>query len=176
MYAIIETGGKQYRVTPGDVIEFERLPGNKGENITLDKVLLISGKDKTLVGRPYLSSAKLQAEIVEQDYKGEKLLTIKYIRRKQYRRTIGHRQMFTRVLVTKLEDGQGGNLDFDTAKRAEILTKASVKFSTRQADHQAKHMSAAGSEKPAKKVTAKKTTETKKAAPARKSSAPKKRS
>lgn len=163
MYAIIETGGKQYRVTTGDVVELERLPGNKGENITLDKVLLVSDKENTLVGKPYLSSAKLQGEIVEQDYKGDKILTIKYIRRKQYRRTIGHRQMFTRILVTKIEDGQGKKVEFDSAKRKEVLKKASVPFSTRQKDHQAKIMGSAEATKSAKKAAPRKV-----AAPAKK--------
>lgn len=140
MYAIIETGGKQYRVTPGDVLSLEKLDGNIGQTVTFDKVLLVGGKSdaQVLVGTPYVAQATLLAEIVEQA-KGEKILTIKYRRRKGYRRMMGHRQMLTRVLVTKLEDGKGQTLAFDAAKRADVLRKASVKFSSRQEKHEAQH-------------------------------------
>ena len=165
MYAIIETGGKQYRVTPGDVVSLERLQGDVGSTLTFDKVLLIGGKsdNQVVVGTPYVAAASLVGEIVEQG-RGEKLLTIKYRRRKGYRRTIGHRQELTRVLVTKIDDGKGQSLSFDPAKRAEVLRKASVKFSTRQqktAEAKTaapKKAAAAGAEKPVKKTAAKKTT------------------
>ncbi len=157
MYAIIETGGKQYRATAGDVLFLEKLQGDNGTMITFDKVLLIGGKtDKNvLVGKPYVASAKLQAEIVEQNSRGEKLLTIKYRRRKRYRRTIGHRQELTRVLITKIEDGQGGSFEYDTAKRNEILMGASVKFSNRTEERRETHKAAQS--KSAAKSTAKKT-------------------
>lgn len=168
MYAIIETGGKQYRVTAGDVVALEKLSGDVGTQVTFDKILLIGGQagDQVLVGTPYVASAKLQAEIVAQD-KGEKLLTIKYRRRKGYRRTIGHRQLLTKLLVTKIDDGKGHTMQFDAAKRADALRKASVAFSKRQAEHEAKHASAgkktatkkaAGEEAaPKKRAAAKKT-------------------
>lgn len=140
MYAIIETGGKQYRVAPGDVVSLEKLDGNVGQKLTFDKLLLIGGKanSQTLIGTPYVEKALLEAEIVEQT-KGEKIRTVKYRRRKGYRRTLGHRQLLTRILVTKVEDGQGETSQFDATKRNEILRKASVKFSTRQALHEQKH-------------------------------------
>lgn len=127
MYAIVETGGKQYRVTPGDLVNVERLQGDIGTMITLDKVLLIGGKadSAVLVGKPYVAKATLQAEIVDQS-RGDKIRIIKYKRRKQYRRQMGHRQELTRLLVTKIEDGTGQSLSFDAAKRAEVLRKASV--------------------------------------------------
>ena len=162
MYAIIETGGKQYRATAGDILSVERLEGKNGDKVSFSKLLLVGAKDsKILVGKPYVNAAVLTAEIVEQDHLGEKHLTIKYKRRKQYRRTIGHRQQFTRLLITKIEDGQGGKFEFDSAKRKEVLMKASVKFSTRQADHQAKHLGAA---KTSEKKTATKTAAAKKPA------------
>lgn len=164
MYAIIETGGKQYRATAGDVLFLEKLQGNNGETITFDKVLLIGGKtDKSvLVGRPYVAAAKLQAEIVDQDSRGEKLLTIKYRRRKRYRRMIGHRQELTRVLVTKIEDGQGGSFEYDSARRGEILMGASVQFSNR-AEKRQKEREAAQA-KPESKTAVTKATGTKKTA------------
>lgn len=172
MYAIIETGGKQYRVTPGDVVSLELLKGDVGQTVTFDKVLLVGGKSdsQVLVGTPYVAQATLQAEIVEQT-RGEKLLTIKYRRRKGYRRIIGHRQEVTRILVTKLEDGKGQSVSVDAAKRTEALRKASVKFSTRQADHEAKHAGKAASAASAKKAAA-----PKKSAAAPKTSAAKKTS
>jgi large subunit ribosomal protein L21 len=168
MYAIIESGGKQYRVSLGDVVSFERLAGDVGQTVTFDKVLLVGGKpESVLVGTPYVAKATLQAEIVEQT-RGEKLLTNKYKRRKGYRRMIGHRQELTRLLVTKLDSGNGQAEQFDSAKRAEALTKASVKFSNRQADRQAKHAAAAPKKAKTEKskaettgTTTKKTTKTK---------------
>ena len=134
MYAIIETSGKQYRVSSGDVLILDRLAGKVGEKLTLDKVLLIGGasaKAETHVGAPYVQNATLEAEIVEHT-RGEKLTTIKYKRRKGYRRKIGHRQELTKILVTKISDGAGNNAECDNAKRVDALKKASVKFSTRE--------------------------------------------
>lgn len=168
MYAIIETGGKQYRVTPGDVVSLEKLAGDVGHNVTFDKVLLVGGNaGKVLVGTPYVAKAALTAEIVEQA-KGDKILTIKFKRRKGYRRMIGHRQLLTRVLVTKLDDGHGGGLSFDAAKRNEVLRKASVPYSDRAEKQAAKH--AAASEKKPRAVGATKSTggAKKKAAPKKK--------
>lgn len=148
MYAIIETGGKQYRVTTGDVLNIEKITGKAGDKVKFDKVLLVGGGKQTLVGKPYLASAALEAEIVDDTFRGDKIVTIKYKRRKQYRRTIGHRQDLFRVLVTKIDDGQGGKAEFDASKKKEVLMKASVKTAAPKAA----------------KTTAAKTEKTKKAA------------
>ncbi|MGE4233611.1 MAG: 50S ribosomal protein L21 [Bacteriovoracia bacterium] len=155
MYAIIQTGGKQYRVQPGDVVSLEKLEGDVGSQVVFDKILLVAKDSGPLIGKPLVSGAKLEAEIVDQT-KGEKLLTIKYRRRKGYRKVQGHRQLLTRVLVTKLDDGQGGSESFDASKRADVLRKASVKFSTRQSEHEAKHKKTdkTGSEKTVKAASA----------------------
>lgn len=161
MYAIIETGGKQYRVAPGDVVFLEKLTGDVGQTVTFDKVLLVGGEgnSQVLVGTPYVAKALTQAEIVAHD-KGEKLLTIKYRRRKGYRRMIGHRQHVTKVLVTKIDNGQGQATQFDAAKRGEALRKASVAAGTKKKATRA----AAGTEKAeAKAAPAKKAATTKKA-------------
>lgn len=166
MYAIIETGGKQYRVTTGDVVSFEKLAGNIGDTVTFDKVLLMGGGTdaKVLVGRPYIEKATLEAEIVEQA-KGDKIVTIKYKRRKGYRRTIGHRQMLTRVLVTKIANGSTV-AEFDVTKRKEVLTKASVPVKALAAKAAASTAAAKTATKKAaaapKKTVAKKTTTKKK--------------
>ncbi len=131
MYAIIETGGKQYCITPGEVLSVEKLNAKQGEKVTFDKILLVGGKSEhpTLVGAPYLPQALAEAEVVAQT-RGDKIRIIKYRRRKGYRKTQGHRQSITRLLVTKVEDGQGGKLEFDSTKRKEVLQKASISTNT----------------------------------------------
>lgn len=106
MYAVVETGGKQYKVQPGDIIEVEKLTADVGANLTLDKVLFASAPtenndSKVWLGQPYLSGASIECEVLAQG-RGEKLLMIKFKRRKQYRRTQGHRQDLTHLLVKKV--------------------------------------------------------------------------
>lgn len=125
MYAIIETGGKQYRLSVGTVVNIEKLPQTLGEKVSFDKVLLVGSEEQTLVGTPYVAKASLEGEVVSQA-KGDKILTIKYRRRKGFRKSIGHRQLLTRLLVTKIEDGAGKADTFDNSKRAEVLHKASI--------------------------------------------------
>lgn len=108
MYAVIETGGKQVRVTAGDIIQVEKLTGDVGSKVTFDKVLFVSNPSEqtseVVLGQPYISGAKVEAEIVGQG-RGEKILIIKMKRRKQYRRTQGHRQEQTQLLITQLAAG-----------------------------------------------------------------------
>ena len=94
MYAVIQTGGKQYRVEPGDTVMIERLPGNAGDTIEFDKVLMISTDESVAVGRPLVEGAKVTGQIVEQS-RGKKLVVFKFKRRKDYRRRNGHRQDLT---------------------------------------------------------------------------------
>ncbi len=108
MYAVIETGGKQVKVQAGDIIQVEKLTGDVGAKITFDKVLFLStpseSSSEVTLGQPYVSSAKVDAEIVAQG-RGDKVTIIKMKRRKQYRRTQGHRQEQTQLLVLGLTDG-----------------------------------------------------------------------
>jgi len=104
MYAIVETGGKQYRAEQGDVLEVEKLDGAVGATITLDKVLLISGEAGTKIGTPTVSKAKVTGEIVAQD-RHPKIIVFKKRRRKNYRRTNGHRQSFTKLKITAISEG-----------------------------------------------------------------------
>lgn len=97
-YAVIETGGKQYRVKAGDVIEIERLAGEAGQKVTLDRVLAVSNGSDLTVGTPAVAGASVTAEIVGQ-IRGEKVVNFKKKRRKGYHRKIGHRQELTRVRV-----------------------------------------------------------------------------
>lgn len=98
MYAVIKTGGKQYRVQQGDRLRVEKLAGDVGGNVTLDEVLMIGG-EKVVVGTPQVKGAKVTAEIVAQD-RDKKVIIFKFRRRKNYRRKRGHRQSFTELKIT----------------------------------------------------------------------------
>ena len=102
MYAIIRTGGKQYRVEPGDVVHLERLDAEVGASVTLDDVLLVGGEDDIQVGAPRLENVSVVGTVVEQD-RDRKIRVFKHKRRKHYRRTKGHRQPFTAVKIERVE-------------------------------------------------------------------------
>ena len=102
MYAIIQTGGKQYKVSPGDEIKVERLNANPGELITLDKVLMISGDEGLNVGKPYLENFFVKARIVRHG-KEKKIIVFKYKRRKNYKRKKGHRQQYSLIRIEGIE-------------------------------------------------------------------------
>ncbi len=101
MYAVINTGGKQYRVKEGDVLDVEKLGVEQGGTVVFDRVLLIEDEGKVLVGTPVVAGAAVKAEVVS-NFKGEKVLIFKKKRRKQYRRTKGHRQQLAKVRVVKI--------------------------------------------------------------------------
>ena len=98
MYAVIETGGKQYRVQPGDTVVVETLPGESGDAIEFGRVLLISDDESVAVGRPLIEGARVTGKIVEHGL-GEKLTVYKFKRRKNYRKRNGHRQQYTAVKI-----------------------------------------------------------------------------
>jgi len=102
MYAVINTGGKQYRVTPGEQVRVEMLKGEAGDTIAFEQVLLTSDGEKILLGQPYLENSKVVGQIVRQG-KGKKVVVLKYKRRKTYRRKRGHRQLFTLVRIDAIE-------------------------------------------------------------------------
>jgi large subunit ribosomal protein L21 len=101
MYAVIETGGKQYKVEAGQTLVVEKLDGNAGDSVEFDRVLLLSTDDAVAVGRPVVEGAKVEAEIVDQ-VKGPKLVVYKFKRRKDYRRRNGHRQQLTAVKINQV--------------------------------------------------------------------------
>lgn len=101
MYAIFRTGGKQYRVTPGDVIRVEALPGQEGATVEFNHVYAVRRKTLRL-GSPLIDNAKVTGVILR-NQKAKKVLVVKYKRKKQYRRTRGHRQQFTEVLIKSVE-------------------------------------------------------------------------
>ena len=101
MYAIIETGGKQYRVTEGDVICVEKLAANAGETVELDRVLVLGEGEDLQVGTPYVEGAKVFGEVVENG-KGKKVVVFKYKSKKDYRKKQGHRQPYTMIKIASL--------------------------------------------------------------------------
>ena len=104
MYAIIETGSKQYQVKTGDTIDVELLTGNGSHEVTFEKVLLINSGNSVKVGKPQVSGAVVKGEIVAQ-IKDDKLMVFKYKRRKNYKVKKGHRQKLSRVKITAIEGG-----------------------------------------------------------------------
>lgn len=98
MYAVIQTGGKQYRVAPGDKLMVEKLPGDIGDQVEFDKVLMLSRDGAVSVGAPVVEGAKVTGQIVEHG-RGKKLIVFKFKRRKSYRRKNGHRQSYTTVQI-----------------------------------------------------------------------------
>ncbi len=101
MFAIIKTGGKQYRVQEGDILDVEKLPAEPTQRFYFSQVLLIADEKETLIGTPFVEKALVQAEILE-NFKDKKVIVFKKKRRKQYRRTRGHRQQLTRVKIDRI--------------------------------------------------------------------------
>lgn len=104
MYAIIKTGGKQYRVAAGDVVSLERLDGGAGDKIEFGEVLLVGTDEATEVGTPVIAGASVSGTIVEQG-RARKVLVFKFRRRKNYKRLKGHRQYYTRVRIDAIAAG-----------------------------------------------------------------------
>ncbi|HVB28497.1 MAG TPA: 50S ribosomal protein L21 [Terriglobia bacterium] len=100
MYAIIRTGGKQYKVSPGDVVRVERLPGEPGAGVEFNHVFAVRKKD-LVVGTPLVENAIVKATILAND-RAAKIRVLKYKRKKQYRRTIGHRQNYSEVKINEI--------------------------------------------------------------------------
>ena len=104
MYAVISTGGKQYRVSKGDMIQVEKLDKNEGDTVLFDKILLISNNGKVSIGKPFLKKSKIEG-VVKSQGKGKKISIIKFHRRKHYKKQAGHRQSFTQVEITNIAEG-----------------------------------------------------------------------
>jgi len=104
MYAVIKTGGKQYKVEEGDTIRVEKLAGEKGDTITFNEILMIGG-DEYVVGSPLIEDAQVSATVVRQ-FKDKKVIVFKMKRRKRYHRKQGHRQELTEVRITSIAKGK----------------------------------------------------------------------
>ncbi len=101
MYAVIETGGKQYRVQKGDVLFVEKLEATEGDTINIDKVLLVSNEGDVSAGKPYVDGAKVEATVLKQG-KAKKIIVYKYKAKKNYRKKQGHRQPFTKLQIDNI--------------------------------------------------------------------------
>ena len=117
MYAIIESCGKQYKVTEGDVVFFEKLDVEEGKKVTFDKVILVSEEGKVQIGNPYVKGVKVEGKVVSHG-KGKKIIVFKMKPKKNYRRKQGHRQPYTKVEITGIKTA---------AKKATTAKKAETK-------------------------------------------------
>jgi large subunit ribosomal protein L21 len=101
MYAIVETGGKQYQVQAGQIVDVERLAAEVGQEVELDQVLLVADDDEVQVGQPTVEGAKVRATVLRQD-RGRKMIVFKFKPKERYRRKAGHRQSFTRLRIDEI--------------------------------------------------------------------------
>jgi large subunit ribosomal protein L21 len=102
VYAILETGGKQYKVRPGDTLQVEKLTAASGETVELDRVLMVSDDDALTVGSPFVDGAKIVAEVVDH-HRGPKIIVFKYKAKVRYRRKTGHRQSLTTLRIKEIQ-------------------------------------------------------------------------
>ena len=123
MYAVIKTGGKQYKVAAGDYLKVEKLEGDVGSKVVIDKVLLLADGDDVTIGAPLVAGAKVNATVLSHG-KGDKVRIFKFNRRKHYRKTQGHRQSFTEI---KIEDINGKGAAKAEAKPAAAKKTAAKK-------------------------------------------------
>lgn len=102
MYAIIETGGKQYRIEKGDVIDVELLKDSDSGKVTFDRILFLNDGSGVKVGAPYVQGSTVSAEIVREEVKGDKVIAYKYKKRKGFHKKKGHRQRYTQVRIKEI--------------------------------------------------------------------------
>ncbi len=129
MFAVVKTGGKQYRVAKDDVIKVEKLEGEAGSKIVLEDVLMVSDGDKPTVGSPLVEGAAVEAEVLEQG-KGEKIIVFKKKRRHNYRRKRGHRQELTVLRITDITVGGAKKAKAKAAEKKAPAKKAAAKKAT----------------------------------------------
>ena len=129
MYAIIESCGKQYKVAEGDIVFFEKLDAEEGKKVSFDNVVLVSDGEKIEVGSPYVKGVKIEGKVVSHG-KGKKILVYKYKAKKNYRRTQGHRQPYTKVEITKIKtaaEKAEAKAEAKTAEKKTATKKETVK-------------------------------------------------
>ncbi|MDD3364452.1 MAG: 50S ribosomal protein L21 [Syntrophomonas sp.] len=102
MYAVIQTGGKQYKVAEGEILKVEKLAGEAGDKLTLDQVLMVKDENGIKIGAPLVKDARITVEVIEQG-RAKKIVVYKYKKRKNYRRKQGHRQSYTKIKIEKIE-------------------------------------------------------------------------
>ena len=102
MYAVIESGGKQHRVTEGEILQLEKLDAGAGDEVTFDRILMVGEGDSVKIGTPYVEGGQVTAEVLKQG-RGSKVNIVKFNRRKHFQKTQGHRQSFTEVKITGIK-------------------------------------------------------------------------
>ncbi len=123
MYAVVNSGGKQYKVQQGEVLRIEKIPGDVGSPVIFDRVLMFADGENVNIGRPALDDVSVEGHIVEQG-KAKKIIVFKYKRRKRYRRKKGHRQEFTAVLIDSIKP-KGSKTQ--KASESKVASKAEAK-------------------------------------------------
>ena len=164
MYAVIQSGGKQYRVSPGDLLRVEKLDGEVGDKITFENVLLVGGEDESRVGQPVVLGASVIGTIVDQT-RGDKIVVFKFKRRKMYRRKTGHRQYLTAVRIEEIKAADDAPKKEARSSQEEVVPEKKAR-SKKTADAVSRKEAV-----PAKKARSKKTPDAvsqKEAAPAKK--------
>jgi large subunit ribosomal protein L21 len=160
MYAVIETGGKQYRVEVGTELEVELLQAEPGDNVTLDRVLLVADGDESTIGHPVIAEAAVEAEVVRRD-RGEKLVSFKYRPKARSRVKKGHRQELMVLRITEVRLGNKSaaadkrKADADAKTERQRLEEAAAKQAAEDAALAAKLAKASAAKAPAKESTAK---------------------
>ncbi len=131
MYAIIEACGKQYKVAEGDVVFFEKLDAEEGKKVKFDNVILVSDEGgKVEIGNPYVKGAKVEGKVVSHG-KAKKILVYKYKAKKNYRRTQGHRQPYTKVEITAVKTAAEKKATAKTEAEAKVEVKKETKTTTK---------------------------------------------
>ena len=149
MYAVVNSGGKQYKVQQGQILRVEKIPGDVGNPVTLDRVLMFSDGENVSIGQPELKDIAVEGHIVEQG-KAKKIIVFKYKRRKRYRRKKGHRQEFTAIMIDDIKPKVQESSETKDEPKAEAKKPETEKAAT---------------DKEEAKTTAPKKEEAKKAAP-----------
>ena len=170
MFAVVKTGGKQYKVAENDIIKVERLPGDAGSAVTLDQVLAVGDAKGVKVGSPLVAGTVVSAEIVEQT-RGDKIIVFKKKRRKNYRRTRGHRQELTVLRITGIGGARKAAPKKAAAKPAEEAKPAPKPETKTQAKAETKTAAKPAAKAPAKKPAAKTAAKPAAKAPAKKPAA-----
>ncbi|MBR4149885.1 MAG: 50S ribosomal protein L21 [Firmicutes bacterium] len=123
MYAVVQTGGKQYRVSDGDVINVEKLNVEEGSLVTLDQVLVVGGENGTVIGKPFVPGASVAANVVANG-KAQKVVTFKYKAKKDYSKKMGHRQPYTQLEITQILTGGDRPSKKAEAPKADVKEEA----------------------------------------------------
>lgn len=126
MYAVIKTGGKQYKVAAGDYLKVEKLDGDVGSKVVIDKILMVADGDNVTIGSPLVTGAKVNATVLSHG-KGDKVMIFKFHRRKHYRKTQGHRQSYTEIQIDDINGKSAAKAEAKTAAAKPVAKKPAAK-------------------------------------------------